>query len=187
MKKIFKITEHPIIATLLTTAILAIIGTINFTTLFDTSIQWLKTTFNSLLNNILFVLNYEVSIWKIIVFFGVIVFASALFIKWKAQKNHNTESVSQNGDEVAINQETTTELENKILYLFKHNYNTGYSIPDIDRRLQINNMLLTEQTVENLTYDKHLLERYEHFMEGITFYLSNLGRDYVLANEDLFS
>lgn len=180
MKKILKFTEHPIIATLVTSAILAIIATIKWTTIFDTFIQWTKTAFSYLLNSILFVLTYEVAIWKIIVLSVIIVAIFVLFIKWMAQQKNNAETV-------APNQVTTTTLENRILNLLKQNYQTRHSITDIDRNVAINNMLLTEQTVEKLTYDKHLLERHEHYMEGITFYLSTQGRDYVLANGHIFS
>jgi len=167
VKRLLKITEHPVIAGVL----LLIIGGIGFAQIFDTFKQWAKTTFNYLLDSILFVLTYEVAIWEIIILFLVVLFT--LFIIKKIRQEKNAEI-------------TTTENENIILFTLKQNYKTGLTITDIARTIGSKDVMIIEKTLENLVNDKHLVDQYNHWMEGTTFTLSTQGRDYVLANGNIF-
>ncbi len=162
-----KITEHPVLSGIL----LLLIGGGVSLTIFDTLWQYIKTSYNYLLNGLIFIITYEVVIWKLILFFILIV--GILFLYAKNQKKQEY-----------IEMESLTELDRKILTIFDNNRNFGrrLDILEIERLVNSNDMLRVEESVLKLSHNLNLLQRYDKFNENTTFALNGKGRNYILKN-----
>lgn len=169
-KKLFNITEHPVIGGI----IVLILGGISYGAITKKLEEWLgyiwrviKLTFDFVLS----IFTYEVAIWQIIVFFVVVVGALILYVKWTDTKTSIAEGM-------------LTELEKQILRMYGSDYNYGrrFDIIGIARELNSNDMLSIEQAVMTLEYSMNYLQRHDNFHEGTTFTLSGNGRNYILQN-----
>ncbi|HEY9203392.1 MAG TPA: hypothetical protein VIM82_03580 [Sulfurimonas sp.] len=167
MNKLLKITEHPILSGI----ILLIIGGGISLTIFDTLWQYIKTSCYYLLNGLIFIITYEVAIWKLIIFFILIVGILFLYAKNQEKQEYNE-------------MENLTELDREILKIFDNNRNFGrrLDILEIARLVNSNDMLRVEEAVLKLSHNLNLLQRYDNFYENTSFALNGKGRNYILEN-----
>jgi uncharacterized membrane protein len=173
LKKIKELTEHPVIAGIL----LLIIGSISYGAITERlgefisyNIKWCLIIFYFIID----IFTYKVAIWEIIVFFIILIGILTLYFKIK-ENSEDTTTV------------TTTENENLILKILKNNYGKGtLGVHQIATKLNINDIMIIEQIIEGLHFNKKLLAREDNIFDGTTFKLTRLGRDYVLSNKDLF-
>jgi hypothetical protein len=166
-KQLFKLTEHPVIATLIATSILGI----SYGAIFAKLEEWIGNIIEWFIIAYFFiisVLTFKVEIWKILLFFIVLMGSLFLYALWREKNTNNI---------------TTTSDENKILKIIEKQYNKKtLNMLEIARILRTDDMAVLEQIIENLHINKKLLERYDNFYDGTTYALSKVGRDYVIAN-----
>lgn len=175
MKKLFKFTEHPVIATLISSAILGIgYGTI--TAKLGEWWNYFVTSVKAMYNFILFLLNYEIRVWVFIVFIAVVIGGLFLYAWWWERRNNTV------GQEVENNGVVLSALEMQILRLFEQHYGQAFNIENIGRRLNNSDMLSVEDAVLGLAHDYNFLKRHDNIVTGTSFTLSGYGRNYILQN-----
>ena len=179
MQKLKKITEHPVIASLIAAAIIAIFT--YFVTMeklklwVATVFEYIGIGFSYIFKGILFVLTFEVAIWHILVFFILLIGGLFLYAKWE-EKQNNIEEVSGTNN----NGMQTTDNENLVLKAFERNYGESLSVENIARLIGTSDMLLVEHTIDGLVNSKGFLTTHYNIMYETTYSLTRSGRDYIL-------
>ncbi|PUE67258.1 hypothetical protein [Arcobacter lacus] len=165
MNKLLKFTEHPILSGIIVLMIGG--GSISLTG-FDVFWQYIKTVFNYSIDGILFILLYEVSIWKLIIVFILLIICLLIYVK--SQRN-------------LLNEELT-ELEIKILKIFDQeiNFCREIDIIEISRSINTGDILSVEDAVLNLTHTLNYLNRIDRSRQNTKFTLNGYGRKYILKN-----
>lgn len=185
VKRLLKITEHPVIASVLAGLILLGIAKI------ATQLDWINKTFTDIgvafLNFILLILNHEVAIWKIFISIVMLLALRRAFIhftKWKTAQESIIETTREAVEEIPT-ETRLTEDEEIILRIFMYD-NSSLNIVEITNKnavfsTKVFNQLRLDQLIEWLT-NKNFLEPHFSYVNGTTYSLTRTGRDYILAH-----
>ncbi len=134
MRKLLKLTDNNFINGM----IFFVLGGIGYATVTAKLGEWLSYIWAGLiaaLNFILSIFKYEVAVWKVIVFFILMIGALFLFALWQNRKVGTT-----NISDPSI--KSITELDKQILRIFEGNYGKRLTIKSIARILSSSDMLI---------------------------------------------